>query len=270
MDIATKKKLNNGIEIPILGLGVWKAGKETTVEAVKTALEAGYRHIDTAAIYGNEREVGKGIQESGIERKQIFITTKLWNDDQDNPEKAFETSMEKLGVDYIDLYLIHWPIEKKRENSWKVLEKLYEKGLCRAIGVSNYTEKHIEELKGYSSIIPAVNQVEFHAYLYQKNLMDYCNENRIALEAYSPLTHGKRINDPKLAEIAGHYGKTPAQLLIHWVLEKGAITMPKSTRKNRIIENSMVFDFRISAEDMKQMDSLNENLRTCWNPYEIP
>lgn len=264
--------LNNGISMPILGLGVWKtkSGKECK-EAVLNALEAGYRHIDTARIYDNEKDVGQAIQESGIPRKEIFITTKLWNADQgpDKTRKALENSLDKLGIDFVDLYLIHFPVTSKRMNSWKELEKVYHDKLCKAIGVSNYTITHLGELLKDSQITPAVNQVEFHPFLNQIHLLEYCKKHKIQLEAYSPLAHGQKIEDPTISKIAQKYDKTPAQILIRWAIEQKIVVIPKSTQKKRIIENSKVFDFAISEEDMKILNSLDENFRTCWDPSEV-
>ncbi|WP_078131283.1 aldo/keto reductase [Leptospira kirschneri] len=264
--------LNNGISMPILGLGVWKtkSGKECK-EAVLNALEAGYRHIDTARIYDNEKDVGQAIRESGIPRKEIFITTKLWNADQgpDKIRKALENSLDKLGIDFVDLYLIHFPVTSKRMNSWKELEKVYHDKLCKAIGVSNYTITHLGELLKDSQITPAVNQVEFHPFLNQIHLLEYCKKHKIQLEAYSPLAHGQKIEDPTISKIAQKYDKTPAQILIRWAIEQKIVVIPKSTQKKRIIENSKVFDFAISEEDMKILNSLDENFRTCWDPSEV-
>ncbi|WP_061270198.1 aldo/keto reductase [Leptospira interrogans] len=264
--------LNNGISMPILGLGVWKtkSGKECK-EAVLNALEAGYRHIDTARIYDNEVDVGQAIRESGIPRKEIFITTKLWNADQgsDKTRKALENSLDRLGIDFVDLYLIHFPVTSKRMDSWKELEKLYHDKLCKAIGVSNYTIIHLTELLKNSQITPAVNQVEFHPFLNQIHLLEYCKKHKIQLEAYSPLAHGQKIEDPTIAKIAQKYDKTPAQILIRWAIEQKIVVIPKSIKKERIIENSKVFDFAISEEDMKILNSLDEDFRTCWDPSEV-
>ncbi|RHX79516.1 aldo/keto reductase [Leptospira yasudae] len=264
--------LNNGVSMPILGLGVWKtkSGKECR-EAVLTALEAGYRHIDTAKIYGNEEDVGKAIRESGIPRKEIFITTKLWNADQgsDKTRKALETSLETLGIDFVDLYLIHFPVTSKRNDSWKELEKAYHDKLCKSIGVSNYTIAHLTELLKEAKITPAVNQVEFHPFLNQVDLFEYCKKHKIQLEAYSPLAHGQKIEDLQIANIAKKYGKTPAQILIRWAVEQNIVVIPKSVKKERIVENAQIFDFQIEDEDMKILNSLDENFRTCWDPSEV-
>lgn len=243
-------QLNNGIRMPVLGLGVWKtkSGKECR-DAVNWALEAGYRHIDTAKIYGNEQDVGAAIKESGIPRDQIFVTTKLWNSDQKEPRRNLELSLKSLGLESIDLYLIHFPISGTRKQAWKELEKFYDEGLVKSIGVSNYTISHLEELLPQAEIIPAVNQVEFHPFLNQKELAAKCKENGIILEAYSPLAHGRKINDPKLISIAQKIGKTPAQVLIRWAIDKGFVVIPKSVKKERLVENSQVFDFSLSQSE---------------------
>ena len=273
MRIDTRTKLNNGIEIPIFGLGTFqtRSGKETR-DAVLYALQSGYRLIDTAAAYGNEEDVGESARKSGIPREEIFITTKLWNTDHgyERALAAFERSLKKLGLSYVDLYLIHWPEGGLRNETWKALEKLLKDSKCRAIGVSNYTIRHLNELLKNSSTVPAVNQVEFHPYLYQKELLKFCNSNKIQLEAYSPLTKGRKLNDPELLKIARKYSKTSAQILIRWVLQKGVVAIPKSSRKERIEENARVFDFEISDEDMKALDSFNQDYRTSWDPTDVP
>ncbi|MFQ6128895.1 MAG: aldo/keto reductase [Thermoplasmata archaeon] len=273
ISIDTKVRLNNGVEMPIFGLGTYQAerGRETR-EAVLQALRAGYRLIDTAMIYGNEKDVGKGLRKSGIPREDVFITTKLWNWDHgyDAAIAAFERSLKRLELSYIDLYLIHWPVEGLRYETWKAMEKLLEEGKCGAIGVSNYTIRHLEELLNTSSTVPAVNQVEFNPYLYQKDLLDFCRFHDIQLEAYSPLTRGLRLNDPKLVAIASTYSKSPAQILIRWGLQHGVVVIPKSSKRERIYENADVFDFAISPEDMRILDSLHENLRMVWDPSEVP
>jgi diketogulonate reductase-like aldo/keto reductase len=247
-----------------------KSGKETE-NAVRFALETGYRHIDTAAMYGNEQEVGKAVKNSGITREEIFVTTKVWNSDHgyNRTLRAFDESMRRLDIGYIDLYLIHWPVSGLRLETWKALQKLYADGKCRSIGVSNFTIRHLNELMASFDIVPAVNQVEFHAYLYQKNLLEYCNSKGIIVESYCPITRGKRLNDKRLEAIAGKYSKTPAQVLIRWTLQKGTVTLPKSTHENRIRENFNIFDFELSIEDMNEIDSFNEDYRITWDPTNI-
>jgi diketogulonate reductase-like aldo/keto reductase len=271
--IDTKVKLNNGVEMPIFGLGTYQADPGTsTRQAVLHALETGYRLIDTAALYGNEDDVGEAVKESGIPREEIFVTTKLWNDDHgyDRTLAAFEESLGLLGLSYVDLYLIHWPVEDLRGDSWRALEKLLEEGKCRAIGVSNYMIWHLEELLNESSTVPTVNQVEFSPYLYQKDLLEFCHSRDIRLEGYSPLTKGHKLKDSRLATMASKYSKTPAQILIRWSLQREAITIPKSSKKERILENANVFDFSISPEDMRVLDSYDESLRTSWDPTTVP
>ncbi len=264
-----KMKMNNGIDIPQFGLGVYltKSGQEC-VNAVTWALEAGYRHIDTAKIYGNEKEVGEAVRNSGIERDELFIKTKLWNDDHgyESALKAFDKSLKTLNTDYIDMYLIHWPVKGKRKESWKALEKIYESGYCKSIGVSNYMIIHLEELFTYANVIPVINQVEFSPYNYQKDLLDFCNKNKIILEAYSPLTRMKKHDDPNVLSIAKKHNKTVAQVLIRWAIEKEIVVIPKSSHKERIIENANVFDFSIDESDMKILNNLDEGFRVSWDP----
>jgi len=265
-----KIKLNQGSEIPPIGFGVYQTPKgEVTKESVKIALDTGYRHIDTAAIYGNEADVGAAIKESGISREETFVTTKLWNSDHSDPQKAIATSLEKLGFDYVDLYLMHWPVEGKRIRTWSIMEKFLEQGKAKEIGVSNFTTKHLEELLKNSSIVPTINQVEFSPYLFQADLMEYCKSKKIQIECYSPLTQGRKLADPKLVEIAKKYSKSTAQILIKWSLQHDLVVLPKSKTKERIIENFNVFDFEISKEDMDSLDGFNENLRVGWDPTDI-
>jgi len=268
-DINYKIKMNNGVEIPQFGLGVYltKSGTEC-INAVTWALEAGYRHIDTARIYGNEKEVGEAIRNFGIKREEVFITTKLWNDDHgyESALKAFDKSLKTLNTDYIDCYLIHWPVIDKRKESWKALEKIYESGYCKSIGVSNYMIIHLEELFTYANIIPVMNQVEFSPYNYQKDLLVVCKKNNIILEAYSPLTRMKKLDDPRVLPIAEKHNKTNAQVLIRWAIEHDLVVIPKSARKKRIIENADIFNFILDQSDMKILDDLDEGFRCSWDP----
>ncbi|MFN8576965.1 MAG: aldo/keto reductase [Candidatus Sericytochromatia bacterium] len=273
LTINSKVKLNNGSEMPLFGLGVYQSDKgEETRKAVLDSLEAGYRHIDTAKFYQNEKDVGNAIKESGIPRSEIFVTTKLWNSDHgyDLTLKAFEKSLEQLDLGYIDLYLVHWPVTGLRNETWKAMEKIMESGKCKSIGVSNYTIKHLKELLDFANIVPAVNQVEFSPYLYQKELLDFCNKNSIQLEAYSPLTQGEKLKEKVLVDISKKYNKTTAQLILRWALQHNIVIIPKSVTKSRIIENANIFDFNISDEDMNKLDLLNENFRTCWDPSNNP
>jgi len=266
--------LNNGVKMPWLGLGVWKVTDPEEVDfAVKTALKAGYASIDTAAMYGNEEGVGKAVRESGIPREQIFITTKLANKMQrkgyEAALKAFETSRKSLGLEYIDLFLIHWPVKGKYTESWKALIKLYNEGLVRAIGVSNFLIHHLEDIINETGVVPAVNQVELHPWLNQAELVDYCKKHNIQVEAYSPLMSGHLSEVPELDEIAGKYGKTPAQIVLRWHLQRGIVIIPKSVHKERIIENSQIFDFNLSEEDMEAINSLNRDKRFLPHPDNV-
>lgn len=273
LHIKSIKKLNNDIKIPMFGLGTYlNDNGRQAIDSILYALEIGYQHIDTAAMYENEMEVGKAVRESGIPREEIFVTTKLWNSDHgyDNTIKAFQRSLERLGLDYVDLYLIHWPVENLRLESWRALERLYSDGLCKAIGVSNYMERHVDEILNNFSIVPAVNQVEFSPFLYLKELQNYCESKGIALESYSPLTKGYRLNEPRLIEIARRYDKSTSQILIRWCLQKGMIVIPKSSRNEHIKENADIFDFEISEADMLALDNLNENYRSTWDPTTVP
>lgn len=271
--VEEKVKLHNGVEMPVVGFGVFKIspGNETR-EAVHTALEAGYRSIDTATYYENEEDVGAAIQKSGIPRKEIFITTKVWPEDQgyEPTLRAFERSLEKLKTDYVDLYLIHWPEKGKSVETWRALETIYESRQARAIGLSNYTIEHIEKLQEYWKIAPMVNQVEFHPYLQQPELISYCRKNRILVEAWAPLMRGKVLQDNAVAKLAARYGKSAAQIILRWELQKGIIVIPKSAHKERVYENRLLFDFNLSPEDMLIMDGLDKNLRTSPDPHSIP
>ena len=267
LTLESRAKLNNGIEIPRLGLGVYQSPPgEITLRAVRYALKIGYRHIDTAELYGNESDVGRAVQESGIPREEIFITTKVWNSHQgyDSTLHACEGSLQRLGLSYVDLYLIHWPVQGLGDETWRAMIKLLHEGKARAIGVSNYSIRELNELLHRSDIVPAVNQVEFHPFLYQEELLRFCKNNKIQLEAYSPLTRGKRLNHPNIVEMAKKYNKTPSQILIRWSLQHDLVVIPKSIHEARIKENSQVFDFQLESNDMKVLNSLNENLYTVF------
>ena len=272
LTLQSRVKLNNGVEMPMLGLGVWQTAQGVeTQRAVKSALDVGYRLIDTAKLYANERDVGIAVRESGIPREEVFVTTKLWNTDHgfESAIKAFNRSLHELGFDYVDLYLIHWPVAPLRGDSWRALVQISEEAKCRAIGVSNYTISHLEGVLRDSSIVPAVNQVEFSPFLYQEELMGFCRDHKIQVEAYSPLTKGVRLGDPKLRPFAAKYHKTSAQILIRWALQHNIVVIPKSSKPERILENGQVFDFEISSTDMKMLDSLGENYRTAWDPTNV-
>lgn len=280
LTIQSKVTLNNGIPMPIIGLGTYKAQEgDEVVQEVLWALDAGYRLIDTAKIYKNEIGIGKAIKESKIPREEIFITTKLWNPDQgyESTLKAIDESLTKLGISYVDLYLVHWPTasadtavsDDRRKETWRAMEEIYKSGKAKSIGVSNYTITHLEEMKTYATIFPTVNQVEFHPYLFQKELLDYCTENHIVLEAYRPLTNGRMIDNEVIGDIAVKYNKTNAQILIRWSLQHGCVAIPKSVHKERIEENIDIFNFELTFDDMNRIDSLNINLRLSPDPTNL-
>lgn len=255
--------------MPYFGLGVFlvKDGDEV-INSVKFALDAGYRHIDTAALYQNEKGVGEAIKQHPIDRKDIFVTSKVWNSDQgyDKTLYAFDNSLEKLGFDYLDLYLVHWPVKTKYKDTWRALEYLYKQGRVKAIGVSNFLKNQLEDLLGSVEIVPMVNQMEFHPYLVQQQLIDFCNEKNIQYEAWSPLMQGKIFKINEFSNMAKKYNKTIAQLILRWNLQKGVITIPKSIKQERIISNAQIFDFTISDEDMKIIDRQDKNHRVGADP----
>lgn len=253
--------LNNGNTMPRMGLGVYKSG-EDTFQAVKWALEAGYRLIDTAAYYNNEVQVGKAVRESGIPREDIFVTTKMWNTDQsdDRQEDAFLESLNKLKLDYIDLYLIHWPVPGKFTDTWKYMEDFLASGKVRAIGVSNFLEHHLEELSAVSHTIPAVNQFECHPFLTREKLRSYCRKHNIAVEAWSPLARGAVIESRTIQEIAKEHKRTNAQIALRWDYQNDIITIPKSVKKERISENSRIFDFELTDEEMETISDLDTGI----------
>lgn len=273
LSLGSRFLLHDGRALPVLGLGVWQVPAGSVArKTVLTALEAGYRHIDTAKLYGNEEDVGRAVRESGVPRDQVFVTTKLWNDDHgyESALRAGRESLRRLGLDAIDLYLIHWPVPRLRGDSWKALVRLREEGVARSIGVSNYTVRHLEELRETSSVVPTVDQVEFNPFLFQRDLLTYCRANGILLEAYSPLMKGRGLDDPTLARIATARGRTPAQVALRWALQHGVAVIPKSVRPERIRENSGLFDFALSPEDMRALDGLDAGRHTSWNPDEAP
>lgn len=265
--------LHNGVKMPWFGLGVFKVEEGPELEnAVAVAIKHGYRSLDTAAIYGNEAGVGRGIREglkqTGIAREQLFVTSKVWNADlgYESTLAAYETSLSKLDLKYLDLYLIHWPVQGKFKEAWKALETLYKEGRVKAIGVSNFQIYQLEELMKDAEIKPMVNQVEYHPRLTQKKLQTYCIEQGIQLEAWSPLMQGQLLEHPVLQEIADKYRKSAAQVILRWDLQNGVVTIPKSTKERRIIENADVFDFALTIEDMERIDGLNENHRVGPDP----
>jgi Aldo/keto reductases, related to diketogulonate reductase len=264
--------LNNGVRMPWLGLGVFQMDERETVAAVRAALQAGYRSIDTAALYRNERAVGRAVREGGVAREEVFVTTKVWNDDmrRGRVEEAFEESMGRLGLDYVDLFLLHWPIQGRIVESWKALERLYGAGRVRAIGVSNHMIPHLEELLAAAEVVPAVNQIEFHPYLQSRRLQEFCRTKGIQLEAWSPLMQaGPLLKNPTLAEIAKQRGKTVAQVILRWDLQSGVVTIPKSAKPARIVENANVFDFRLSDEEMRAIAGLERNQRNGADPMNF-
>jgi diketogulonate reductase-like aldo/keto reductase len=269
MNLQSTTTLNNGVKMPWFGLGVFKVeeGPEL-VDAVKTAIQHGYRSIDTAAIYENEEGVGQGIKESGIAREDLFVTSKVWNADlgYESTLAAYQTSLDKLGLEYLDLYLIHWPVAGKYKEAWRALETLYKEGRVRAIGVSNFQVHHLEDLMKDAEVKPMVNQVEYHPRLTQKEVQAFCREQGIQMEAWSPLMQGQLLDNEGLAAIAAKYKKSVAQIILRWDLQNGVVTIPKSTKEHRIIENSQVFDFELTQEDMHQINNLNQNHRVGPDP----
>ncbi|MGC1176951.1 MAG: aldo/keto reductase [Candidatus Saccharimonadales bacterium] len=263
--------LNTGRVIPSIGFGTWEITPDSDAkQAVLAALEAGYRIIDTAKIYGNETGVGKAIRESGIPREDIFLTTKLWNDDQgyDRTLKACQKSLERLGLDYLDLYLVHWPATGKRRDSWRAFEKLQQDGAIKAAGVANYTVEHLQDLLQRSELVPAVNQVEFHPFIYdeQKPLLKYCDQQGILIEAYSPLSRVARMPSQPVTAIAGRLDKTPQQILLRWCLQHHTLPLPRSINPDHISGNLQIFDFELTKTDMTILDGLSDGQRVTWDP----
>lgn len=265
--------LRGGVEMPRFGLGVWQSAPgEETRRAVLEALACGYRHVDTARAYRNEADVGAAIRESGVPRREVFVTTKLWNADHgyDKAQLAIDRSLASLGMEQVDLYLVHWPVEGVRHDSWRALEKILADGKARAIGVSNYTVRHLDELLARAKVPPSVNQVEFSPFLHQRALLAHCRLHGIQLEAYGPLVRGHRMDDPALAAIARKHGRTPAQVLLRWGLQHDVVVIPKSVRPERIRENADVYGFSLDAGDMAALDALDEGYRTSWDPTDAP
>jgi len=264
--------LNTGASIPQLGLGVWQTPGAIATDVVSFALRNGYRHVDTARIYGNESEVGAGLRAGGVPRDQVFVTTKLWNDDQgyDSTLRAFEASARRLGLDYIDLYLLHWPVAGRRLDSWRALERLHAEGRARAIGVSNFMVPHLEELLGVAKVVPAVDQIEISPFLQQRETRAFCARHGIVVEAYSPLTHGRRLNDGVVVAAAERAGRSPAQVLLRWAVQHGLVVLPKSTHEDRVVENAAIFDFTLDAQTMAALDDCEEGLVTGWDPRRQP
>ncbi|MEW4413719.1 aldo/keto reductase [Clostridium sp. AN503] len=273
IDVNGAITISNGLKIPVIGLGVFKSsGGEETVNAVRWAIEAGYRSIDTAMIYHNEESVGEGIRRSGVPRKDIFLCSKVWNADikARRTREAFSESLERLGTDYLDSYLLHWPVDGFKE-AWEELEKLYDEGRIKVIGVSNFNISHLEELYRSARIQPMINQIESHPYLVQKELLDYCQNRGIVCEVWSPLggTGGNLLEDETILGLAGKYEKSPAQIVIRWDIQRQVVVIPKSVHKERIEQNLQVFDFELEEEDMRIIDSLNRDLRVGPDPQAM-
>ena len=272
LNLDSRIKLSDGSQMPLFGLGVWAAepGQET-YDAVLHALNIGYRHIDTAQMYGNEKDVGEALKDSKSNREEVFLTSKLWETDHgyDAALKAFEIGLKKMNLDYLDLYLIHWPASEKRVETWKALERIKEEGLCRSIGVSNFAPHHLREILEHGDEKPVVNQIEMNPFLRQQPIVSFCRQKKIHLTGYCPLARGKRFDDPDLIKIAEGTSKTPAQVMIRWALEWGQTVIPKSARPKRIEENADVFDFLLNDEQMKILNRLDQGLRFCPNPMEI-
>lgn len=264
--------LSNGLKMPYFGLGVFGSNEgEEAIGAVRHALDAGYRLIDTASMYGNEKSVGQAIRESGVARHEVFVTTKVWNSDQryDQTLKAFDRSLHRLGFEYLDLYLIHWPVPGKFKTTWKALESLYREGRVKAIGVSNFMQDHLVDLLSVCEIQPMINQVEFHPHLIQQKLIDFCQQHHIQFEAWSPIMKGRVNRIELLTDLGEKYGKSPVQIVLRWDLQKGVVTIPKSSNPERIRSNADLFDFEISAEDMDKIDQLDQNNRIGPDPENI-
>jgi diketogulonate reductase-like aldo/keto reductase len=271
MDIP-KIPLSSKTAIPQVGLGMWKVKKQTECQqAIKWALEAGYRHFDTAQYYQNEQFLGEVLAEGLVPREEVFITTKIANDNffEDEVGPSFEASLRRLETDYVDLLLLHFPVTNLRQAAWRKLEQFAGDGRAKAIGVSNYTVRHLKELLSACSIKPAVNQVELHVFLQQPELLEYCRQNGIAVEAYSPLAHGHGLNDPVLQKLAEKHGKTTAQIMLRWCVQQGTVPLPKSVHEDRIQQNIDIFDFELDDADMQELAKLDKNLRTCWDPTDV-
>jgi diketogulonate reductase-like aldo/keto reductase len=261
--------LNNGVTMPMLGMGTFGliSGESARLSLV-WALQTGYTLFDTAYVYGNEKDLGEAIRDTQFPRDRVFVTTKLWNTDHGYKPAlaAFRQSLHDLKLDYVDLYLIHWPIAGKRDDTWRALQEIYHSGKARAIGVSNYTVGHLDELLGWAEVVPAVNQVEFSPFLYQRELLDYCRARGIQLEAYSPLTRKRRLADPVVVEIAQRLGIDPAQVLLRWVVQHGVVALFKSVHQGHIRRNARIFEFELADEDMAALDALDEALHIGWDP----
>ncbi|GAM16515.1 aldo/keto reductase [Mesobacillus selenatarsenatis] len=265
-------ELHNGVKMPAFGLGVYKVEEGEQLEkTIHTALDLGYRLIDTASFYQNEEGVGQAIRNSGIPREELFITTKVWNSEQgyENTLKAFDDSMERLGLDYLDLYLVHWPVKGKYLETWRALEELYREGRVKAIGVSNFKIHHLKDLLSHAAEKPVINQVELHPLLSQVELREFCQQNEIKVEAWSPLSRGRFLEEPVLGKIAAQHGKTPAQVILRWHLENQIIPIPKSVTPARLKENTEIFDFQLNQKELEEINGLNKDQRFGADPDHI-
>ncbi|UOQ86684.1 aldo/keto reductase [Gracilibacillus salinarum] len=272
MSLRTTRKLNNGTEIPAIGLGVYKAeAGEEVYQAVKSALELGYRHIDTASLYGNEEGVGQAIKDSDVPREEIFVTTKVWNDEQgyEKTKAAFTHSLERLQMDYVDLYLVHWPVPGKFKETYQALEEIYRDGKAKAIGVSNFEPHHLEELLETAEVKPVVNQVELHPQLQQQAVREFCDKHNILVEAWAPLGKARYFDHEVLQKLANKYNKKPSQIIVRWQYQSGIITIPKSVHKERQRENVDIFDFELTEQDMNAMKTIDANNRLGAHPDEF-
>ena len=270
--LADTARLHNGVEMPWFGLGVWRAEDGPEVEnMVRWAVECGYRSIDTAAMYRNETSVGRAVRDCGVPREEIFLTTKVWNDDHgyDATLRAFDESLKRLDLDQVDLYLIHWPVRERYVDTWRALEAIYASGCARAIGTSNFKEHHLETLRAQCEIVPMVNQMEFHPRLQVPELRRYCREQGIQFEAWRPLMLGEVMKIPELRTLGEKHEKTPAQITLRWMLQRGVVTIPKSSRRERIVENADIFDFALTAQDLAVIDGLNCGGRLGADPDEF-
>ncbi len=259
--------------MPVSGLGCRRSeSDDDTARSVGAALAAGYRLIDTASVYENEMAIGRALKDASVPRHDLFITTKVWNSDQgyDRTTAAFESSLDALGLEYLDLYVLHWPMIRLRTESWRALAHLAETDRCRAIGVCNFTIRHLEEIINDTGVVPAVNQVEFNPYLNQAGLLRWCSNHEIQLVTNNPIPQGSRLRDPRLVEIAGHYGKSSSQILLRWDIQKGVTVLTRATDPERITEHADIFDFEISLKDMDSLNSFHENLRVGWDPTKAP
>ena len=266
-------KLSNGVAIRGVGLGTWQINDENMcLETVQIALKDGYRHFDTAQVYGNEQYIGHALKDSGVSRNELFITTKIWilNFLPSRVIPSFNKSLDKLQTDYVDLLLLHFPVSKLRHTAWKKMEEIHDSGKAKTIGVSNYTIKHLERLLKDCRIKPAVNQVELHVFLQQPDLLKYCESQGIVVEAYSPLAHGYGLNNPLLVRLAKKHNKSAAQVMLRWCVEVGTIPLPKSSTAARIAENIDIFDFKLDKADLAELTELDANHRTSWDPTKIP